>query len=73
MKCNHKNVTFHGMFSMIGHYVCDKCNAKIDPVVYHMIKGKKHELFHPSKRNDLIKYLNQLSPEMKVLWNKNTE
>ena len=42
MNCKHENVTFRGVFSMIGCYVCDDCGEEFDPVEYHRMTGEPH-------------------------------
>jgi len=37
--CKHDNVTFHGLYSLIGNYICNDCGIKIKPVEYAKMKG----------------------------------
>lgn len=37
--CEHNNVTFNGMYSLIGKYKCHDCGQEIDPVEYAKMKG----------------------------------
>jgi hypothetical protein len=38
MTCEHDNVVFIGIYSLVGNYVCKDCNAEIDPVEYAKMK-----------------------------------
>lgn len=42
MKCTHDNVTFIGLYSLIGNYHCNDCGEKIEPVKYHQMKKMPH-------------------------------
>jgi hypothetical protein len=71
--CEHKNVSFEGVFSMIGSYVCQDCRLKIEPFVFHALEKSWHVLFHPERKDDLQKAINLLNPENFLkLWNKIT-
>ena len=50
-ECTHNNVTFIGVSSLMGQYVCDECDMVISPVEYHKLKGYLHV--------KLIKYYEQ--------------
>ncbi len=39
MDCKHESVVFIGLFSLIGHYKCEKCGAEICPVKYAAMNG----------------------------------
>ena len=45
MRCEHKNCSFHGMYSLVGTYKCDDCGFEIEPVIYHYINGMPH-MYH---------------------------
>ena len=68
--CEHKNVSFEGVFSMIGSYVCQDCRLKIEPFVLHALEKRWHVLFHPERKDDLQKAINLLNAENLELWNK---
>ena len=40
--CKHEKVTFRGLYSLVGVYVCDDCGKEIDPVEY----ARMYELPH---------------------------
>lgn len=42
MKCTHDNVTFVGLYSLIGNYHCNDCGEVIEPVIYHQMKKMPH-------------------------------
>lgn len=67
--CNHENVRFEGLFSMIGGYVCQNCQLKIEPFVYHKMIGIDHILFHKDNIEDLNEMVKNLDEENSKIWN----
>ena len=60
MNCNHDNVTFHGMFSLVGNYICNDCGQKIDPVEYAKLKGELNI--------QILDYYEQNPEKLNVQW-----
>ncbi len=70
--CEHKNVRFEGMFSMIGSYVCQDCGLKIEPFVLNALENRPHILFNPKYKKELQESIELLNPENLKLWQKAT-
>jgi hypothetical protein len=48
---------------MVGGYLCHDCKAKIDPIVYHLIRGNNHVLFEPSNMKEFHEYIDSIPKE----------
>lgn len=70
--CNHEKVRFEGMFSLIGSYVCQNCQLKIEPFVLHAWRKEHHVLFQEEYAEKLIEMVNNLNEENYKLWIKAT-
>ena len=68
IKCEHKNIRFEGMFSMIGSYVCQDCKLKIEPFVLHALRDEFHTLFLPRNKDHLTEAVKGLDSENLQLW-----
>ena len=40
ISCFHDNVEFIGLYSLIGNYFCKNCKEKLEPQIYHRMKGQ---------------------------------
>lgn len=60
MSCNHDNVTFTGVFSLVGKYLCKDCGQSIDPVEYAKLKGNLNI--------QLLDYYEQNPEKLNVRW-----
>jgi len=60
LSCEHNNVQFIGVYSLIGCYHCEDCGEKIDPVEYHKMKGDLHI--------NLIDYYTEHPEKLQPMW-----
>lgn len=58
--CEHNRVTFVGLYSLVGNYVCDDCEAIIDPVEHAKAKGDLNVA--------LISYYEENPEKLKPMW-----
>ena len=66
--CEHKNIVFEGMFSMVGSYVCQDCRLKINPIVLHRMENLPHIYFRPEHKKELEEEIDKLDEENLRLW-----
>lgn len=66
-ECQHPEVDFIGMYSMVGEYVCRGCKAKIDPADHHRRIGEPH--FEVG----IEEYAPEFQDRIRVFWEGRTD